>query len=389
MATFTYRIQMRRDSAADWTSNDPTLAEGEFGYETDTTKMKNGDGSTAWTSLAYWPLAIDGNLVVSGTSAPVTINGTSGLLTIQQSASARAYIGAGNQVVSGGAETDMGLQSPGGNMLFATNGTTEQLRIESGGDIGVQETAPDAQLCINQGAADDNILSFKSSDVAHGYVQDDETDTYFSIRKRDATGGGVWLKTYTDGNETFPIGFQMDAFVASVADTASNANALGMINLYAAQHTGNTQENVAAAGNVFTIRRYFGSVTAAAFIVKGNGDLLYDGSAASFDGEMDAMACHDMTQVISNNYEKVMEYSRDKLVKLGVMSEDGFISIRNSRMLELGAIGELYKITAYLLDKMGLTYQDVKEELTEGNNGDDLRSNNRRKQRGSKNNQKN
>ncbi len=48
------QIQMRRDSAADWTSNDPTLASGEIGFETDTGKAKFGDGSTAWTSLDYF-----------------------------------------------------------------------------------------------------------------------------------------------------------------------------------------------------------------------------------------------------------------------------------------------------------------------------------------------
>lgn len=47
------QIQVRRDTAANWTSNDPTLAEGEMGLETDTTFFKFGDGSTAWTSLPY------------------------------------------------------------------------------------------------------------------------------------------------------------------------------------------------------------------------------------------------------------------------------------------------------------------------------------------------
>ena len=49
----TTRLQQRRDTAANWTSNNPTLAAGEIGYETDTKKFKIGDGSTAWTSLAY------------------------------------------------------------------------------------------------------------------------------------------------------------------------------------------------------------------------------------------------------------------------------------------------------------------------------------------------
>lgn len=49
----TSRLQNRRDTATNWTTNNPTLAAGELGYETDTKKIKVGDGSTAWTSLAY------------------------------------------------------------------------------------------------------------------------------------------------------------------------------------------------------------------------------------------------------------------------------------------------------------------------------------------------
>ena len=47
------QIQVRRDTAANWTSEDPTLAEGEFGMETDTFQLKIGDGATAWVGLPY------------------------------------------------------------------------------------------------------------------------------------------------------------------------------------------------------------------------------------------------------------------------------------------------------------------------------------------------
>lgn len=47
------KIQMRRDSAANWTSANPTLGSGEHGFETDTGKFKIGNGSTAWNSLGY------------------------------------------------------------------------------------------------------------------------------------------------------------------------------------------------------------------------------------------------------------------------------------------------------------------------------------------------
>jgi hypothetical protein len=47
------QIQVRRGTAAEWTSANPTLASGEWGFETDTGKTKIGNGSTAWTSLGY------------------------------------------------------------------------------------------------------------------------------------------------------------------------------------------------------------------------------------------------------------------------------------------------------------------------------------------------
>jgi hypothetical protein len=47
------QIQLRNDTSANWTSNDPILAVGEMGVETDTDLFKLGDGATAWTALGY------------------------------------------------------------------------------------------------------------------------------------------------------------------------------------------------------------------------------------------------------------------------------------------------------------------------------------------------
>ena len=54
------KLQIRRDTAANWTSANPTLSAGEFGFETDTYKLKIGNGSSAWTSLAYYDDQISG-----------------------------------------------------------------------------------------------------------------------------------------------------------------------------------------------------------------------------------------------------------------------------------------------------------------------------------------
>ena len=58
-------IQLRRGTAAQWTSANPTLSAGEGGFETDTGKFKLGNGSQNWTTLKY---AGGGGITVSETA---------------------------------------------------------------------------------------------------------------------------------------------------------------------------------------------------------------------------------------------------------------------------------------------------------------------------------
>ena len=51
------KIQLRRDTTANWTSSNPTLSQGEIGYELTTGKIKIGTGTTAWNSLSYLTIA--------------------------------------------------------------------------------------------------------------------------------------------------------------------------------------------------------------------------------------------------------------------------------------------------------------------------------------------
>ena len=76
----TSRLQQRRDTAANWTANNPILAQGELGLETDTTKWKMGDGTTAWTSLAYAYTA--GAAGATGPTGPIGATGPTGVAGI-------------------------------------------------------------------------------------------------------------------------------------------------------------------------------------------------------------------------------------------------------------------------------------------------------------------
>jgi hypothetical protein len=48
------RMQQRRGTADQWTIANPVLAEGEFGWESDTNTFKIGDGINNWSDLEYF-----------------------------------------------------------------------------------------------------------------------------------------------------------------------------------------------------------------------------------------------------------------------------------------------------------------------------------------------
>jgi hypothetical protein len=67
-------IQLRNDTAANWTAANPILAMGEFGYETDTKTHKVGDGVTPWKSLAYYGVGPQGAAGTAGGAGRVVLN---------------------------------------------------------------------------------------------------------------------------------------------------------------------------------------------------------------------------------------------------------------------------------------------------------------------------
>ena len=76
------KIQLRRDTLVNFTSKNPILAEGELAYETDTKKLKIGDGTTVYNSLAYFTTGGGGGGTTDITaSLPLVLN--EGVLSLQ------------------------------------------------------------------------------------------------------------------------------------------------------------------------------------------------------------------------------------------------------------------------------------------------------------------
>ncbi len=101
------KIQIRRGTATQWTTANPTLASGEFGLETNTGKVKLGNGTTAWTSLAYF-----GNLEALDNVGDVVITSASTGQVLQyngtNSVNASLDLSGKQDVVSGVSSTEIG-----------------------------------------------------------------------------------------------------------------------------------------------------------------------------------------------------------------------------------------------------------------------------------------
>ena len=115
-------VKVKRATAARWTSQNPVLAAGEIGYETDTRKMKLGDGTSSWTQLSY--LVAEGS-GAAGQAATIRI-GT--VTTLNYNASATVV----NSGTSSAAVLDFGIPRGKSVYEYAVEGGYEGTEQEFG-----------------------------------------------------------------------------------------------------------------------------------------------------------------------------------------------------------------------------------------------------------------
>ena len=157
-----------------------------------------------------------------------------------------------------------------------TNNGTLKSSVMGNGDYYTQgsvitggETSPDVDaggLCLQQGANDGNIISLKSSDVAHGITVIAETDTFALMKKDAATTGGLNV----DGISSAGTGLTFRGLATSVSTSDTGR---GCVDIYGAKKSGTglavlaDTENLNAFSNGGTVKA----------VIKGNGDIVSQG----------------------------------------------------------------------------------------------------------------
>jgi hypothetical protein len=127
------QIQVRRGTASQWTSSNPTLSAGEFGFETDTNKLKCGNGATAWNSLAY--INNDGDITGVTAGTGISGGGTSGTVTVSIDTSVTADLTTA-QTLTNKTLTSPVLNDPKLNLsLNAQTGTTYTFVLTDNGKL--------------------------------------------------------------------------------------------------------------------------------------------------------------------------------------------------------------------------------------------------------------
>lgn len=239
------QIQVRRGTAAQWTSANPTLAAGEWGVETDTLKTKIGDGSTAWTSLAYATGSVAvGNITGLGT-------GVGTWLATPSSANLATAV------------TD---ETGSGSLVFGTSPTiaTPTLTLATSSSTTSGRMSYDSTNKKIQVGDGTNALDYASSTLQFN-AQTGTTYT-FALTDKDklVTASNASAQTYsipTNATTAFPTGTQINIIAIGA----------GQVTIQAASSGTTTVSSTGATPTAPKLRAQYSSATC----IKAGTDLWY------------------------------------------------------------------------------------------------------------------
>ena len=253
------------------------------------------------------------------------------------------------------------------NYMNFRSDANEALRLTTQKVSTGAEDAPDCDnggLTLDQNANDANILTFKSSDVAHGMTSIAETDTYATIEKTSGTEGGFFLESFSEGITNLML------FGSSTSEQSTRStSATGPVEIRGKTKSGTNASTMGGDANILIIRNH----ATTRFIFDSDGDFHADSSSTTFDEYDDAQLARtfDISHgrgVIESKFDKFISYNHEKLAELELVGreEDGtpnhFINVTGMQRLHNGAIWQQYEKHQRLAEAV---YEMAKEALGE------------------------
>lgn len=219
------QIKLRRDTSAAFASSNPILGNGEPAYETDTKKLKIGDGTTAYTQLEYFSAGGGGSTNISATLPLKIVDGVISLEVDGQT----IQIVDGKLTASGLTEfpiasaTALGGIKVGDNLSIAADGT---LSATGGGATDAYTKTETDKLLDGKQDMFDPIgalqLKIVTNENIIGYTEANDTITTTTFCSFTGnTGSGPQSQGYTGVNQ-YSNSTTLDACVSIPINGANN-----------------------------------------------------------------------------------------------------------------------------------------------------------------------
>ena len=195
-------IRHRRDTAANWTSNNPVLEAGQLGLETDTLKIKFGDGTTAWNSLSY-ASGGGGGGVTDGDKGDITVSSSGATWTIDNGAVSYAKmqdVSAASKLIGRGSASGSGDPQ---EITIGTNLTMSGTTLSAAGSISGSTGSTDNAIIRADGTGGSTIQGSVPTINDDGKIVADAYE--FDTTPTTTVGAGVMV---WDSTESAPsVGF--------------------------------------------------------------------------------------------------------------------------------------------------------------------------------------
>ena len=241
--------------------------------------------------------------------------------------------------------------------VLHANSQGERFRISGDGQVYINESDAahvEVGLCINQGGDDNEILSLKSSDIAHGVTDETETDTYLNIWKSVGAEGPPQITGFGEDGQ----GLRLRGICTS-ASTTKGVTANAAVVIRGVKKSSAASAVMGSNENVMMIE---GCTAGPGFIFDAEGSMHSNASNAVYDEYDDAELVRTIEQslstkgLIASKFDEFVQYSHEDLADAGLVgreddgSPNNWINWMHLSKLHNGAIWQQYEKHANLLN---------------------------------------